>query len=99
MSANHPAISNKRKARPGHDGGYGISRGRLSGIESIRISNPFIHPLDMDVSLDAAASGHRKKRPRFTEIRRAQLPAFTEQSRQKAAARKAGEYYLNHVST
>ena len=99
MSAHHAATSKKRKAAPFYDGGSVIIHGRQSGIDSVRIANPFIHPLDMTAILDADAPGHRKKRPRFKTIRRAQFPAYEEQSRREIAARRAGEYYLTCVST
>lgn len=99
MSTRHAATSKKRKAIPLYDGGNGVSHGQQSGINGVRFSNPFVHPLDMTASHDAATPGHQMKRPRYNKIRRAQFPAFEEQSRREAAARRAGECHLTHVST
>ena len=98
MSANRATISKKRKVAPIYDGGHGVRYGHQSGIDGVCISNPFIHPLDLAASLDPTAPGHRKKHPHYSNITRAQFPAFEERSRRAAAARKAGEYWLICIS-
>ena len=98
MSANRATISKKRKVAPIYDGGHGVCYGHQSGIDGVCISNPFIHPLNLAASLDPTAPGHRKKRPHYSNITHAQFPAFEEQSRQAAAAQKAGEYWLICIS-
>jgi len=90
------AIPKKRKARALFDGRDGISHGRQSGLNSVRISKPFVHPLDMAASLEAAAPG--RKRPRYNKITRAQFSTFKERAMREAAARKAGKHYLTRVS-
>ncbi len=101
MSANHATIPKKRRPRhldDGGDVGSGVRHGFQSGLNSICIATPSPHVLDL-ASLQAAAPGHRKKRPRFTTIKRAQLPAFEEQAMRAVAARRAGEHYLTCLST
>ena len=61
MSAHHAAIPKKCKVRPVYDGGNGVSHGHHLGINALCISNPFIHPINLAVSLDAATPGHQMK--------------------------------------
>ena len=98
MSARPAGITKKRKVRPLFDGGDCVSRGRQSGINTIRIAKPFTHPLDVDANHEATASSRQTKRPRYQKITRAQFPTFEERSMQDVAARKAGKYYLTRVS-
>ena len=101
MSANQAIIPKKRRARRLDDGsnvGGGVRRGYQSGLDSIRIATPSPHILDL-ASLQAAGPGHRKKRPRFATIKRAQLPAFEEQAMQAVAARRASERCLTRLYT
>jgi hypothetical protein len=98
MSARPAGTTKKRKVRPLYDGGDCASHGRQSGINTIRIAKPFTHPLDVAAGLEATASSHQTKRPRYQKITRAQFSTFEERSMRDVAARKAGKHYLTRVS-
>lgn len=97
MSTQPFTLPKKRKVKATYDGSEGVSHGRQSGITGVHIAKPFIHPLDMFASHESAE--RYAKRPRFDTIKRAQFPAYEEESMRKAAARKAGEHDLIRVST
>ena len=86
MSTSRAAIPRKCKARPLYDGSSGVSYGHQPGLSAVRIAKPFIHPLDMSASPEEVAPGSRTKRSHYSNIKRAQFPAFEEQSRREAAA-------------
>ena len=92
-----PGVQKKRKRRPLYDGSDGVSYGRPSGITSVRIAKPYVHPFDL-AAHEAAAPGRRTNRPYFDRIRRSQFAAFDEHAKREADAQKAGACYLTCVS-
>jgi len=99
MSNHRAAIPKKRKVIRLYDGNDGVSYGRPSGVSGIRIATPFIHPIDMFTNPKADPSSRQRKRARFVDIPRAQIPAFQERAKRELAVRKAGEHNLTCVST
>lgn len=93
-----PGVQKKRKRKHLYDGSDGVSYGHPSGITSVRIAKPYVHPFDL-AAHEAAAPGRQAKRPYFDKIRRSQFAAFEEQAKREADAQKAGACYLTCVST